>query len=97
MQTFKFALASRAVWGALLVLLCQIPAVAKFTTGWDIEGVANALSVLGALAGGALALEGRVNATQQLTLSPTVANEANRLVEAGHSPPKALSIAKLTS
>ncbi len=67
MNNFKGMLSSKGVWGGLIVVLSALLGMFGYTIGLeDQQALTDAVSQIGAIAGGLLAIYGRITATKRI-------------------------------
>lgn len=67
MSGIKGALASKGVWGGLIVVLSALLGLFGYQIGLeDQQALVDAVSQLGAISGGVLAIYGRITATKRI-------------------------------
>ena len=67
MNNFKGVLASKGVWGGLIVVLSALLGMFGYQIGLeDQQALVDAVSQLGAMIGGVLAIYGRITATKRI-------------------------------
>ena len=69
MNNFKGVLSSKGVWGGVIVVLSALLGMFGYTIGLeDQQALTDAVSQIGAMVGGLLAIYGRVTATKRIDL-----------------------------
>lgn len=67
MNNFKGMLSSKGVWGGLIVVLSALLGMFGYSIGLeDQQALVDAVSQLGAIIGGVLAIYGRITATKRI-------------------------------
>ena len=67
MNNFKGILSSKGVWGGLIVVLSALLGMFGYTIGLeDQQALTDAVSQIGAIVGGLLAIYGRITATKRI-------------------------------
>ena len=67
MNNFKGMLSSKGVWGGLIVVLSALLGMFGYQIGLeDQQALVDAVSQLGAIIGGVLAIYGRITATKRI-------------------------------
>lgn len=67
MNNFKGVLSSKGVWGGLVVVLSVLLGMFGYTIGLeDQQALTDAVSQIGAMVGGLLAIYGRIKATKRI-------------------------------
>ena len=67
MNNFKGVLSSKGVWGGLIVVLSALLGMFGYSIGLeDQQAIVDAVSQLGAIIGGVLAIYGRITATKRI-------------------------------
>lgn len=67
MNNFKGMLSSKGVWGGIIVVLSALLGAFGYTIGLeDQQALVDAVSQLGAMIGGVLAIYGRITATKRI-------------------------------
>ena len=67
MNNFKGVLSSKGVWGGLIVVLSALLGMFGYTIGLeDQQALTDAVSQIGAIVGGLLAIYGRITATKRI-------------------------------
>ena len=67
MDNIKGVLSSKGVWGGLIVVLSALLGMFGYTIGLeDQQALVDAVSQLGAMVGGLLAIYGRITATKRI-------------------------------
>ena len=67
MSNFKGVLSSKGVWGGLIVVLSALLGMFGYTIGLeDQQALTDAVSQIGAMVGGLLAIYGRITATKRI-------------------------------
>ena len=67
MNNFKGMLSSKGVWGGLIVVLSALLGMFGYTIGLeDQQALTDAVSQIGAIVGGLLAIYGRITATKRI-------------------------------